>query len=311
MEKTGLLIPLEILKEAFDIPFKSHKFLLFTFLIYLPLSLIRLAMDLLTYPQAIEVQSQLLFLHSQGRYSPHVLDIHTKLQENSQKLIKNEVLFLVPIDALTFFGLVAIVHTASVLHMGEKLSLREMFSRLITKASIKGPLLTHICVDLMSFSYIVTATMFGIGASHAIAGKMILILVAYVLPVSMWVFLHAVWNLAMVVSVVEGRHGIGALERGWVVLRGRKFLGFLLMLVSFSSFNCVWELSLEAAKVDNRMRQKAAFSVIFAIFFWFGNAMRWVISLVFYYHCKRQQGEKNEGLGGEQEFGALSPKSPV
>ncbi|CAN6477555.1 unnamed protein product [Victoria cruziana] len=311
MEKTGLLIPLEILKEAFHIPFRNHSFLLFTFLIYLPVCLIRLAMDLFTYPEAIEVQSQLLFLRSQGSYSPHVLDIHTKLQENSQKLLKNEVLFLVPMDALSFFGLVAIVHAASVLHMGEKLSLGEMFSRLITKAPIKGPLFTHICVDLMSFSYIVAATMFGIGASHAIAGKMILISVAYILPVSMWVFLHAVWNLAIVVSIVEGRHGIGALERGWLLLKGRKFLGFLLMLVSFISFNCVWELSIEAAKTDDRVKQKAAFSILFVFFFWFGNAIRWLISLVFYYHCKGQQGQKNEGLAGEKEFGALSPKSPV
>ncbi|GFY88301.1 hypothetical protein Acr_06g0002410 [Actinidia rufa] len=209
------------------------------------------------------------------------------------KLIQVSIVYLVPLHLLELFSAVLTVDLASKLHTGETpMNFSEIVQRSIKEARFKGPLITSILVHYLS-----TCTILGIiwlviqyyYISRNLYHGYLLVIVfaaAFIALLTKYLEWSAMWNMSIVISVLEEVCGTEAYALSDRFSRGNNGYGLLLMLVFF-----LWGFVLRSLCLRFGCYEKVGGIVVPASLLWVGNLIKWVACTIYFYNCKEQNLE--------------------
>ncbi|KAK9271605.1 hypothetical protein L1049_001967 [Liquidambar formosana] len=296
-----------ILKEALIIPHKNPNFIIFTFITSFPLFCFLLIYETIFQQTLIETakilkETLLPACHScSDDYIP--LAIQRFLQEVSHKFFLLGILYLGILHFLDLLNAIATIDAASIIYGGENpMNLKDMLCRPIKEAKLKGPLITSIYILLLASlilfglfplavqTYFLSAAMYFMEFFTVLYG---LLSVALLTKYLEW---NAIWNMGIVISVLEEKQGDVALVISSYLTRGRRQCGLLLTVVFF-----VFSHGLRLLCLYVRWHQVGRGIVITAVqicLMCVGNVMKWVVFVVYFYDCKKRNLEKK--VDGEE-----------
>ncbi|XP_022735621.1 uncharacterized protein LOC111288985 [Durio zibethinus] len=296
---------LDILKEALTIPHQHFNFVIFSLFTSLPYFFLSVFFE-------IVLQETLLYIFNFNFFAPTLdyLDYDLRssitLRVDWHRWIKLCLLYLVPCHLLGLLNIVMTVNAVSIIYAGEKpISLRNMT---VKKTRLKGPFITSIYVLLLSTCillglvgvvtncYILTKgsvlNYYYYGPNNYFVNSSITIFhvavfIALLVKYAEW---SAGWNMALVISVLEETYGIEAFELSAYFSRGSTQRGLLLMLVFV-----VWEIVFRLPCFFERYSERLGgilFSSVCTGLICIGNLMKWVVSVVYFFDCKKRILEK-------------------
>ncbi|PON59309.1 Transmembrane protein [Parasponia andersonii] len=286
MKKKPYLGTFGIIKSAIKIPLSSYTFLFITFLTSLPLSCARLIPklpDLSVLPSFLQtpfLATQKLSL-SAGSY-----DTKPPPVPDSIFLILNTLL----IDILRFVVAITTVHSASKLHQAANTGTRSLI-RPISTTTLVRPISTFFLASFFSSVSVEAATYWG-GHGPLVRSRTIFFHVVhgitFAAAMAVWSGFCAFWNMGVVLSVLEGKRGLGAFSASGDLMKGNMTRGTILMVI-----DTAWRISLVLpgfflrwdffGGVGYKVAQEWLFST--------ATVLNWVVLVVYYYDCKNRQRE--------------------
>ncbi|CAN0924454.1 hypothetical protein LINGRAHAP2_LOCUS34199 [Linum grandiflorum] len=176
------------------------------------------------------------------------------------------------------------------------------------KVGLIGPYITSVCnlglvLLVMAGLASLGVQMFGLPfngwVSKVLFGSIFVALLAK------YVGWRAIWNVGLVVSILEGKHGYIGIGVAGYISRGCRKRGFLLMLVFL-----VWRVVLKVGFWYYWFcleSYSSGYKVVLSVvgeggLAWFGEVMNWVVCTVYYYDCRRRFLDKKVDL--ERQRGA-------
>lgn len=285
-----------MLKEALKIPFRNPNFVVFSFLTSLPLFTFMLINDFIiqqTLIQTAKILTQTLHPNEFFDFDETPLGlIERAIEEVSHKVLLGFI-YLGVVHFLDFLNTVAIVDSASVIHKGETpMNLMDMLCRPMKEIRFKGPLITSIYTFILaSFVFLGLISL----ATHVFIFSnevyfFILFAVLFIALLIKSVEWSAIWNMSIVISVLEEKHGDVALVLSSYHSRGSRQFGSLFMLVFF-----VWSFALRGSCLymgwsggGNGIRITSAYVGLVCL----GNTMKWLVFVVYLHNCKNQRPER-------------------
>lgn len=175
--------------------------------------------------------------------------------------------------------------------MGFKEMLVEV--RKLLAARLRGTMATSLYVLLIASLTLLglvalSTNMFLMPKSSFIFGTIFVILLAKYIEWS------AIWNMGIVISILDKNHGYIAIGVAAYLSRGSRKLGFSLMLVFFAlkvafALPCLYALWNEGSC-------GALGNVVSVSFKCVGDIVMWVVLMVYFYDCKREFLEKKIDL---------------
>ncbi|KAK9117086.1 hypothetical protein Sjap_016033 [Stephania japonica] len=264
-----------ILKEALKIPYKHPKFIILTLLTSLPLFFIMVLHEIILQTTMIETKAFFTpppppptypLYSTVSYYLMTPLDSTMRLfKDMSPRILQLGILYLVPLHLLDLLTTIAALNTASSIYAGTPPpTLKAMLSKSVENTSFKGALV-----------------LYGVGS-----------VVLFV----KWMDWSAVWNMGIVFSVLEGKHGLEAFWAALYYSRGSRTRGLCLMLVFF-----VWRTVLRLFCVYVGGYEKWTGLVITSGLSCIGNVFKWVVCMVFFYDCKSRILEKKMDREGSEK----------
>ncbi|KAJ4711132.1 Transmembrane protein [Melia azedarach] len=303
---------LGILKAALAIPSTNTDFFLLTLIISLPLFcfliyyesfLLDILLDIFTSIQALPANH---YYFNYFDYWP--LGILVRLipaslnQEFAFKLIRLSLLYLLPLHLLEFFIVLITVDLASKIYTREEerittLSVRELLRKPpINKDKLRSTFITSVCVLFFSTStllgllwlvvnyYVYWENFFYDVLFAVLYGAAFLALLGKYLEWS------ALWNMSLVISILEDAYGVEALALAAYFNRGSEKRGLLLMLVFL-----VWGvvLRLPCLFLGIFGSSDGGYGIVLQVFLLcLGNVFKWVACMIYYYDSKQRILEK-------------------
>ncbi|BFG16461.1 hypothetical protein CerSpe_027350 [Prunus speciosa] len=303
VKKNQKLEAFDILRKALIISARNINFFIFTILTSLPLFFF------LVYYE-IFLQNFLVEIFEIVKQSPGYdycysiwptglnVDITRKLnKEFLDELIQLCLLYLVPLHLLELSTVLVIGDLASKIYTeeGPMMSLKEMVNKPFDKARLKGTFITSVYVLFLSTcillglislvtTYFVVLRNFGCDVFFAA-----LCLPAFVGLLALYLALSAVWNMSLVISMLDGVHGTGALALAIYYSRGSEWCGLRLMLVFFA-----WGEGLRLPCLYFGCYEGEYGIVAQISLFCLGNVLKWVVCVVYFYDCKNRAFKKKE-----------------
>ncbi|XP_021293238.1 uncharacterized protein LOC110423350 [Herrania umbratica] len=290
----------DIFKQALTIPCTSKKFIVFSFFTSLPFFCFLVFFEIILQGLFLETSK---FLELRPHYSYYYYDLgkYERLATNFvPKLIQLCLLYLIPYQLLEFLIVIVIVPLASMIYTAEKpVSFRDMMVR---KTRLKGPFITSIYVHLLSTTILIGLAGFLTNCClmvrsfdyHAYFDILLTIVrgvgcTALLVKLLEW---SAGWNMALVISILEEKYGIEALEWAAYINRDCRQRGLILMLVFFA-----WGLTVRLSCIfyeysDELATGSVLFTSIYTCLICLGNVMKWVICVVYFFDCKKGISEK-------------------
>ncbi|KAK6913127.1 DSS1/SEM1 [Dillenia turbinata] len=281
-----------ILREAVIIPRENLNFIIFTFLTSLPVFSFKLSFEILlqgTIFQIAEIIRQTPVDQCVYCYGlPEFVAVEEILEVIFPNLLLLGVLYLIVL-CLDLVNMVAIVDSASMIYAGEThMNAREMLLRIKKSTRYERPLITYIYALLLAF--LTSVGLASLAISAYIAARYVFFEVIFAM---MFIYLtkkyvewSVIWNMGIVVSILENTLGDIALVISSYLSKAAKTSGFLLMLVSF-----VGEVTLRLFCLYIRSQEEGMGILVTFMgvgFVSLGNVMKWVVIMVFFYDCKRQ-----------------------
>ncbi|KAG5244437.1 Transmembrane protein [Salix suchowensis] len=167
---------------------------------------------------------------------------------------------------------------------------------------LKGPLITSIyalLLDSLVSVGLVSMVMYICLGSISSFFSMVFSVVFLGL-LSKYIEWSAVWNMGILISILEDKHGDVALIISAYRTRGSRQQGFLLMLVFFA-----WRLALRSAFIyvgwDGGGRGVAV-TIVHASLVCSAKMWLWLVFIVYFYDCqKKSLRRKNDVEGGQEE----------
>lgn len=198
------------------------------------------------------------------------------------------------LNCLDFITLTAIVDSASLFYEGKNtMNLKHMLQRLAKETRFKGPLITSVMAFLLAS--LVVLGLFSLATYAYIASPftifIALFVVQFVALLAKFIEWSAIWNMSIVMSIVEEKQGDVALFVSSYLSRGNRKHGFLFVLVFF-----VWTVVLRLSCLYLRSLVGGSGMVVLAAYtslVCLGNVMKWVVFVVYFYDCKKRVQEKN------------------
>lgn len=303
---------LDILKQTLTIYFKNINFIIFTFLTSLPFFLLMLYFEtlfqqiLVQTPKIIsslpfQQKEEIVFISLDSDDELHINNPYITVPSFGSYylplLIQLGLIYSVPLHLLEFFSKVLTMDLASklILSSEEKtiMSLKHMFQNSIDLSTMKGTFVTSLytlvlsnCL-LIAFPWIVS-NCFGLASTfwcYMIFGTICFVAIGKLLIVYLeW---SAIWDMSIVISVLEGIYGIGALRVSYYFSSGNHKRGLVLMLVffvfgGFLRLVCVY---FECYKGGSGIfLQIGVLTVV--------NTLKWVACVVYFNDCKERKMEK-------------------
>lgn len=278
-----------IIKEAMKIYTKSPSFIILTFLTSLPLFCFLLLHEIVcqqTYLELVKVLSSSGLL-----WQPRTF-IMELIREVSLKFLLQGLLYWGIGHLLDLLNTIIIVQSASMIYArGETVMLRKMLCRPFQKVGFKGPLITSIysliLASLTWIGLVSWATYFFMPATIFMA----LFGLSFIALLIKYVEWSSIWNMGLVISILEEKHGDVALGVSAYISRGSRKRGLLLMLLVFVLRHVLRLLCLYGIR-EKRSGVLVGVTIGQVFLVCFGNVIKWVVFTVYYYDCKKRFLEK-------------------
>jgi hypothetical protein len=292
----------DIIKQAPTIFPNIFNFIIFIFLTSLPLFFFMVYYEI--FLQTTLVDASNILKKRSGYYFYYDWSIVTDsirpaIPQKSTKdvlheLIQLGLLYLVPLHLLELCNVIVTVDLASKIHAEERvMTLKEMIHRPIYGTRMRGTFITSLCVLFFS-----TCTLFGLMSlvmsyydvwRYSMFADWFLVFYGPIFVALLTKYLEwsAVWNMSIVISVLEGTYGIEALLHSAYFSRGSERRGLLLMLVFF-----VWGQGLRLASLYFGCYEGGMGIVAQVGLLWLGNVLKWVVCMLYFYDCKKRTLEK-------------------
>ncbi|KEH20804.1 transmembrane protein [Medicago truncatula] len=270
---------LDILGETLTIYFKNINFIIFTLLTSLPFFFLMVYFETLFQQTLVQTPKIILPLpfHERNQlrfYS--VIDIYNGpsfSKDYLPLLIQLGFIYTIPLHFLEFCSKVLTMDLASKLIINSeenpKMSLKHMFQNSIDVSTMKGTFITSLytlalsnCL-LIAFPWTVSNCFIFTRWCYIIFGSICFIAVGKLLMI--YLECSAIWNMSIVVSVLEGIYGTGALKGSYYFSSGNHKRGLVMMLVFFV-FGGVLSCCQREKKERNRRSERK------------GNGMEWMES---------------------------------
>ncbi|CAK8578781.1 unnamed protein product [Lathyrus sativus] len=301
---------LDILKQTLTIYFKNINFIIFTFLTSLPLFFLMLYFETLFQQilvQTPDIISSLpfrekqttIYLHS---YDEPYIDVPYVNAPSFGSyylplLIQLGFIYSIPLHVLEFLSKVLTMDLASKLIISSeektKMSLKHMFQNSVDLSTMKGTFVTSLYTLVLS-NCLLVAFPWVVSNCYSLASTfwcyMIFGMICFVAIVKLlMVYLEwsAIWDMSIVISVLEGFYGIGALRVSCYFSSGNQKRGLVLMLVFFVfggllRLVCVYFECYRGG--SGIFLQIGVLSVV--------NTLKWVACVVYFNDCKERKMEK-------------------
>lgn len=299
----------DILKEAVGIFLKNINFSIFTLLCSLPLFCFMVYFETFLQETLVET-SEILHVptdYSQYHFRSYPDEIMNRFSKNyALKLVQLGLLYLVPFHVLDICSAIVTIDLASKLRSGDRhMTLKDMFHKSIDMSNLRGTFVTSIYVQFLNNCYFLGLLFIVINyfvllryiSFYGIFAVICSLGFAKVLRV--YLELSAMWNMSIVISVLEGMHGIDALVLSGYFHKGCQRRGLFLMLFFFawSQFLRIPCLYMGCYKGDDGIIVQAGlFCVV--------NLLKWVACMIYFYDCKERNLKKKvdgEELGKDIE----------
>ncbi|XP_041015061.1 uncharacterized protein LOC121257873 isoform X2 [Juglans microcarpa x Juglans regia] len=275
---------LDILKAAPTIFFKNFSFIIFLLFISLPLFFFMVYYEIFLQRTLTNILEQ---SHSHDleyhRWSVVTSEVTTELRTTfSHQLVQLGFLYLVPFHLLELCTVIVTVDLASKIYAEDRpiLTLKEMLYKPIYGARIRASY--HVfwrTSDLQVPFLLFYGPVF----------------IALLLKYLEW---SAVWNVSIVISVLEGTFGVRAMALSARFNRGNERRGLLLMAVFF-----VWGLDLRLPCLYFRCYEGEIMGIVAQVgLFCLGNVLKWVACMLYFYDCKKQTLEKKVDVEAGREI---------
>ncbi|KAE8661294.1 Detected protein of unknown function [Hibiscus syriacus] len=299
MENSSKLGFFQIIKESLKIPLKNPNFIFLTFLTSFPLFCFLVFYEIILHQILIESATILHsasepFLEFFGYDYERLDEIGNLLGKVSPMALFLGFLFTATLHFLDLFNTTSIIDIASKIVAGEKpMSLKLMISRSINKARFKAPLITSLCslslaalllLVLLSFATYICVTVL---TSAFLVPMFVVLFMALLAKYVEW---SAVWNVGIVISIVEdNRQGDVALLVSSYLTRCNRGGGFLLMLGFLG-----WRFGLRFAFLYQRWNNGNGSSIvgITAVHIGLvclGNFLKWLALMLYFHDCKKRR----------------------
>lgn len=298
-EKLGFL---KVLNKAFTIPLKNPHFIIFAVITSTPLFCFIFTSETIFQKAFLETAKIISEVPPCFYcFDSETLGVVEKLFDRVSVTYLLMVLFCVGIlNLLDFIAVTAIVDSASLIYEGKNtMNLKHMFQRLTKETRFKGPLITSVTVLLLAS--LIVSGLFSMATYVYIAGTvgffMALFGVHFLALLAKFIEWSAIWNMGIVISVLEEKQGDVALLISSYLSRGNRKHGFLFVLVFF-----VWTIVLRLSCFYLRWLVGGSGVVVLAAYaslVCYGNVMKWVVFVVYFYDCKRRGQEKKNGVAEE------------
>ncbi|EOY00386.1 Uncharacterized protein TCM_010254 [Theobroma cacao] len=292
-----------ILKQALIIPCQNTNFILLSFLASLPLLCFMLFHEMILHRTLIATSE--IFRQPPAYFSHWLIPVNaTRSMANdfSYKLIQLGLLHLLPLHLLELCAVVVSVDLTAKTYTKEKPTTpKEMIQRLLNKARCKGILVTSSYVYLVSTCfllglawlvtnfYIIVRTFFNNVFTAALFRVTCIALLAKYLE---WA---AIWNMSIVISILEEIHGANALGLSAYFCRGSERQGILLMLIFFT-----WGAGLRLVCFYGGCNKKDWTSLIQVSLICMGNVTKWMACVIHFYHRREHNLHRVDEEAGKQ-----------
>jgi hypothetical protein len=311
---------LDILYQTLTIYFKNINFIIFTFLTSLPFFFLTVYFE--TLFQQILVQTPKIisslpfnekqqiislsmdsddysvsYMDSYGNIFSYTGDIPSFSKDYLPLLIQLGVIYTIPLHVLEFCSKVLTMDLASKLFINpeenKNMSLKHMFQNSIDLSIMKGTFITSLytlalsnCI-LIAFPWTVS-NCFALASTfwcYIIFGMICFIAIGKLLMVYLeW---SAIWDMSIVISVLDGIYGIGAMRVSYYFISGNQKRGLVLMLFffvfgSFLRFICIY---FECYKGGSGIFVQIGVLIVL-------NTLKWVACVIYFNDCKERRLEK-------------------
>ncbi|XP_068652644.1 uncharacterized protein [Aristolochia californica] len=246
-------------------------------------------------PLAEDFYSKLALLEKHPVDSPLRAEILDELKHDSRVVLGLETIFLLVVITLALFSLVAAVSASTIGYTKRKFSLMELLLRM--KGTWKKPLVTWFYIFLIAIAYgVLTLLLLGIvGATTDGRLLPVLFMTVCLLAIFVFVYLAAVWTLALVVSVMEEDcRGMKAIARAEDLIKGRKVQGFLLKFLLFIAGSAIVLLCGFRVTVLKNSTGRSVSSIVGLCLIVLLKFFTFIIATVFYHECKKDEVQKLE-----------------
>ncbi|CAI8604793.1 unnamed protein product [Vicia faba] len=278
----------DILKEAVMIYATNLNFIIFTFLISLPLFCITVYFEIQLQETLVETFSIFYILENKDC--------------NYLKLIQLGLIYIFPLQILEFGTAIVTIDLASKLNSQQekKMTLKEMFEKPLGLSKLRGSFLTFIYVVFLTTSHqlgllwIVIVYHICLNHFNFVVFPVICILL-FVKLLKMYLEWSSMWNISIVISILEGIYGIDALENSINFSRGCHRKGLFLMLVFFA-----WGQLLRFSCYYIGGYEQGNGTFIQAGLFCMAIPLKWVVFMIYFNDYKeRYLGKKMDVESGK------------
>lgn len=294
---------LDILGETLTIYFKNINFIIFTFLTSLPFFFLMVYFETLFQQTLVQTPKIILSLpfHERNQLRFYSVIDHNFIYNGPSfskdylpLLIQLGFIYTIPLHFLEFCSKILTMDLASKLINSEenlKMSLKHMFQNSIGVSTMKGTFVTSLytlalsnCL-LIAFPWTVSNCFIFTRWSYIIFGTICFVAIGKLMMVYLeW---SAIWNMSIVISVLEGIYGIGAMRVSYYFSSGNHKRGLVLMLVLFVFVGFLRLLCIyfECYKGGSGIFiQIGILSVV--------NTLKWVSCVIYFNDCKERKMEK-------------------
>ncbi|XP_020227661.1 uncharacterized protein LOC109808896 [Cajanus cajan] len=287
----------DILKESVMIYFRNLNFIIYTLLTSLPLFCIMVYFEIYLQEILVETSNIVNLPHDHfTRYGYRNWPDLTITRFNKDyflKLILLGFIYMVPLYVLEFVSALVTIDLASKLRSKEnKMTLKEMFETPFDLSRLRGSFVTSIYVLFLTTTHQLGLLWIVLNYHVFLKGLRFNVLFAVICSMAfakvlrMYLEWSAMWNMSLVISVLERIYGIDALAVSAYFSRGSHRRGLFLMLIFFALGHL---LRLSCYHVGG-YEQENGFFVQVGLFC-VVNPLKWVVCVIYFHDCKERKLE--------------------
>ncbi|XXG51723.1 hypothetical protein AAC387_Pa03g0231 [Persea americana] len=288
----------DILREALRTPFRNRKLMFCIALTLLILSsLILLANHFYLVPVIKDLVMNEYLLHGNDPRSSEYTKLLAGVLQDIQIVVGEETIFILVTYALSLFLTVVMIYATAASYSSKQLNLKELI--LTIARTWKRPLVTSLYIALLGIGYAMLLMPLIVLLVGTAKGSVIFIVFGVLIALLLLclsIYLGAIWNLGLVISVVEERFsGMKALGRAEELIKGRKLQGFVLsLLLALIYWVFTGLFVFKAVDINLAKATRLVIELVFMNVICLWQLFLCMVFTVFYFQCKKSHGGEVE-----------------
>ncbi|XP_010489578.1 PREDICTED: uncharacterized protein LOC104767233 [Camelina sativa] len=304
---------LNVLKEVAGILnesrklFLKNKTLMFSVLVFAILlnCLVFLFNIFVIEPEIMNLMAESRLLPTTDPSTPEYAACIMRIFADVRQIVASSYILTAVSSIINIFSVIVIVHASALTLKDENIKIKDF--TVLSLKSWKGPLVTYFYIALFSLGYwlllfillfpilLSSTSVSDIGSLAVKSGALFIIFAVF------QSYLAIVWNLSMVISVLEESYGIQALGKAAKIVKGMKTKLFLLnIFFGLLAFGLAQSLQVIInSRRSLSLTVTTGFVLVCLVFVCLAFVVRMfqlVAYTVAYFQCKRSQGKDVESL---------------